>query len=103
MHPSLSAQAGCLAWITAPVGGLAQCPPPARRAVAGPVEDKSAFHVRRRKRPPRDEPSRSLIFSEIWPRARSAARQQADVIPPAAEAPCAITTIPSSPSSAAPP
>ena len=34
---------------------------------------------------------------------RSAASRQADVMPLAVEAPCAITTVPSSPSSAAPP
>ena len=58
---------------------------------------------RRRKWRSRPGPNRSLIFSVIWPWARSAASRQADVIPLAVDAPCAITTVPSSPSSAAPP
>ena len=58
---------------------------------------------RRRKCPPRAAPSRSLIFSVIWPLASPAASTQAEEMPRAVAAPCAITTFPSSPSSAAPP
>src|SRR6202034_288714 len=48
-------------------------------------------------------PIRSLIFSVMSPRDRLAASAQAAVTARAVDAPCAITTVPPRPSSAAPP
>src|SRR5262249_13611223 len=79
-----------------PIGGRS---PGISRAAAACADTPG--YERRRKWRSRPGPNRSLIFSVIWPLTRSAASRQADVTPLAVEAPCAITTVPSNPSSAA--